>query len=219
MWNKQRYCWHLQNHVWITDCREVNWKTSILGKYSYFFVVLRYGRSCQEMCGTILWAGKQDDSTTLQSIYSMHWWPSFQRRRIEICRRLVKSMLSNCSEMFILGTNIGRPDMLWSVNKLARSITQWTKASDKRSSRLISYIHYTSEYTQYCHVGNTAKQCRLGLFQVSDFAGDLEDSKSTSTGTLCVFRTRSFQFAGCVSNKLQFRTAQQNQKSFPWMQV
>ena len=29
-------------------------------------------------------------------------------------------------------------------------------------------------------MGNTAKQCRLGLFQDSDFAGDLEDSKSIS---------------------------------------
>ena len=30
-------------------------------------------------------------------------------------------------------------------------------------------------------------KCRLGLFQDSDFAGDLEDSKSTSGGTLCIF--------------------------------
>ena len=37
-------------------------------------------------------------------------------------------------------------------------------------------------------MGNTAKQCRLGLFQDSDFAGDLEDSKSTSGGTLCMTR-------------------------------
>ena len=36
-------------------------------------------------------------------------------------------------------------------------------------------------------MGNTAKQCGLGLFQDSDFAGDLEDSKSTSGGTLCIF--------------------------------
>ena len=36
-------------------------------------------------------------------------------------------------------------------------------------------------------MGNTAKQCRLGLFQEFDFAGDLEDSNSTSGGTLCVF--------------------------------
>ena len=41
-------------------------------------------------------------------------------------------------------------------------------------------------------MGNTAKQCRLGLFQVSDFAGDLEDSKSTSGRTLCVFGSHTF---------------------------
>ena len=87
---------------------------------------------------------------------------------------------------------IGRPDILWSVNKLARSITKWTKACDKRLNRLISYIHHTSEYKQYCHVGNTAEQCRLGLFQDSDFAGDLEDSKSTSGRTLCIFGSHTF---------------------------
>ena len=71
--------------------------------------------------------------------------------------------------------------------KLARAFTKWTKSCDKRLSRLISYIHHTCEYRQYCHVGNTAEQCRLGLFQDSDFAGDLEDSNSTSGGTLCTF--------------------------------
>ena len=71
----------------------------------------------------------------------------------------------------------GRHYILWSVNKLARSITKWTEAYDKRLSRLISYIYHTCEYKQYCYMGDTAKQCRLGLFQDSDFAGDLEDSK------------------------------------------
>ena len=41
-------------------------------------------------------------------------------------------------------------------------------------------------------MGNTAQQCRLGLFQDSDFAGDLEDSKSTSGGTLCIFGSHTF---------------------------
>ena len=88
--------------------------------------------------------------------------------------------------------HIGRPDIQWSVNKLARSITKWTKACDKRLSCLISYIHHTCEYKQYCYVGNTAKQFRLALFQDSDFAGDLEDSKSTSGGTWCVFGSHTF---------------------------
>ena len=88
---------------------------------------------------------------------------------------------------------IGRPDFLWSVNKLARSITKWTKACDKRLNRLISYIHNTCEYKQYCHVGNTAKQCRLGLFQESDFAGDLGRFKIHFwRNIMCVFGSHTF---------------------------
>ena len=41
-------------------------------------------------------------------------------------------------------------------------------------------------------MGITAKKCRLGLFQDSDCAGDLEDSKSTSGATLCVFGSHTF---------------------------
>ena len=90
-------------------------------------------------------------------------------------------------------TRIGRPDILCSVNiSLHDPLQHGPKPVTKRLNRLISYIHHTSEYKQYCHVGNTAKQCRLGLFQESDFAGDLEDSKSTSGGTSCVFGSHTF---------------------------
>ena len=78
------------------------------------------------------------------------------------------------------------------MNKHARALTKWTKACDKRLARLIAYIHHTCEYRQYCYVGNTAQQCRLGLFQDSDFAGDLEDSKSTSGGLFCIFGRQTF---------------------------
>ena len=87
---------------------------------------------------------------------------------------------------------IGRLDIVLSVNKLARSVTKWTQPCDKRLARLISYIHHTNDFRQYCHVGNTAQHCRLGLFQDSDFAGDLEESKSTSGGVLCIFGSRTF---------------------------
>ena len=51
-------------------------------------------------------------------------------------------------------------------------------------------MHHTSDYRQHCHVGNTAQHCRWGPFQDSDFAGDPEDSKSTSGGILCIFGSR-----------------------------
>ena len=78
------------------------------------------------------------------------------------------------------------------MNKLARAVTKWIKACVKHLARLISYIHHTYEFNPYCHVGNTTQQSRLGLFQDSDFARDLEDSTSTSGGTLCVFGSHTF---------------------------
>ena len=87
---------------------------------------------------------------------------------------------------------IGRPDILWSVKNLHDRSQNGPKPVTKRLNRLISYIHHTCEYKQHCYVGNTAKQCRLGLFQDSDFAGDLEDSKSTSGGTLCILGSHTF---------------------------
>ena len=38
-----------------------------------------------------------------------------------------------------------RPDLLWSINTLARNITKWTTACDKRLHRLISYMYHTRE--------------------------------------------------------------------------
>ena len=131
----------------------------------------------------------------------------------------VAELSTGCSQIVLrclyLG-RIGRPDILWSENKLARAVTKWTKACDRRSARLISYIHHTCEFRQCWHAGNTAQQCRLCLSQDSDFAGDLEDSKSTSGGVLCMFGSGTFA-VGCVRNKLQFRTILQSLKSFLWM--
>ena len=79
-----------------------------------------------------------------------------------------------CSQIFLKClclAHIGRVDILWSVNKLARSITKWTKACDKRLNRLISYIHHTCEQKQYCHVGNTAKTMQTWTVSRLRFCG------------------------------------------------
>ena len=109
--------------------------------------------------------------------------------------KFVGEMSNICSQIVLKClylARIGRPDIFWSVNKFERSITKWTKACHKRLLRLISYVHNTCECKQYGHVGNTAKQCRLGLFRDSDFAEDLEDLKSTSGGILCVLGSHTF---------------------------
>ena len=96
---------------------------------------------------------------------------------------------------------IGRPDILWSVNKLARSVIKWTQACDRRLARLISYFQHTNEFRHYCHVGNTAQHWRLGSFQDSDFAGAFEESKSTSGGVMCIFGSRTYVTTSWICKK------------------
>ena len=93
---------------------------------------------------------------------------------------------SNCSEMLILGTYWTTQYWLWKVNKIARSITMWTKATQQTiiSFDLWENHHTSGSWIMYCHVGCTPKECRLVLFQDSDFAGDFVDSISTSGGTI-----------------------------------
>ena len=117
-----------------------------------------------------------------------HHFKEEELKSVGECSKVCSQIVLKCLSLaWIL-----EPDIRWPMNKFARSITTRTKSCHKRLSRLISYIHHTCEYRQYCYVGNTAKQYRLGLFQDSDFAGDLEDSKSTSGGTLCVSGSHTF---------------------------
>ena len=184
---EKRYCGQLQNHV-----RIANFSGEGLEKLpfpqnlrisSWSYDMEGHAKKCVERYCELA-------NKTTQQIYKVstpciddHHFKEEEMKSVGELSQVCSQIVQKCLHL----ARIGRPDVLWSVNKLARSITKWTKACYKRLNRLISYIHRTWEYKQYCYVGNTAKQCRLGLFQDSDFAGDLEDSKSTSG-----FASRSF---------------------------
>ena len=57
-----------------------------------------------------------------------------------------------------------RPDLLWSVNSLARDVTKWNVACDKRLHRLIAYVHHTKSWTQRCWVGDSLDKCSIVMF-------------------------------------------------------
>ena len=103
------------------------------------------------------------------------------------------------------------PDAKAAVDK------EWKKLE---TIRLISYIHFTSDCRQYCHLGNAAQHCRLGSFQDSDFAGDLEDS-NPHQAEFCAFLEveHLHRLVGCARSKRQYVTAPQNQRSYRWMLV
>ena len=73
-----------------------------------------------------------------------------------------------------------RSDILWTVSYLSRNLTTWNVACDKRLHRLVSYIwsHLSKELIS--HIGDMPEDIVLLCFVDASFAGDLEDSKSTS---------------------------------------
>ena len=89
-------------------------------------------------------------------------------------------------------TRLARPELYWTVNSLARCVTKWTVACDKRLYRLISFIHYNKTSVIRSWVGDKPRDCKLMLFCDASFAGDLVGSKSTSGVLLCLVSNKTF---------------------------
>ena len=170
VWKKQRYCGQLQSYVWISNFRAWNWKNfhTLRICVSQNFCFSSWSYDMEGSCTRNVWndvvrwqTGRLNNfyKVSTPCIDDHH----FQERRIEICRENCHKLCSQMVlEMLVYLARIGRPDNLWSVNKLARSITKWTKACDKRLNRLISNIHHTCEYKQYCYVGYTTQTMQAG---------------------------------------------------------
>ena len=123
-------------------------------------------KKCVERCCEL--AKKNKGRATVQSFSSLFGRSSVHKGRnwnqLDSWKKFAHKTVLKCLYL----ERIGRPDKLLSVNELARSVTQWTEACDKRLARLISYIHHTNDFRQYCHVGHTAQHCRRGLFRDSE---------------------------------------------------
>ena len=104
-----------------------------------------------------------------------------------------------------LSPRIGRPDILWSVNKLARAVTKWTQACDRRLARLISWATLLSIAdwlyfaTQILLATLRTKNPLLGESYVSSEAEHLSPS------------------VGCARSRHQYPTVLQSLRSFRWM--
>ena len=93
----------------------------------------------------VSWRRKQPSNCTKFQLHALMTINSKKMNwdLLENCQKFCSQIVLKCLYL----ARIGRLDILWSVNKLARSITKWTKDCDKRLARLISYIHHTKKFT------------------------------------------------------------------------
>ena len=158
----------------------------------------------------------KNDSTTLQSINSMHWWPSLQRRRIEIRGRIGESVLSNCSEMLILGTDWKTWYSMVSEQTCTIDYKMVQSLWQTISTLYITFIIRvnTSSIVKCKTLQNNADWDCFG----TPILQEIERIQNLLQGEHCAFSEviHLFQSVGCVRNKLHFRTVQQNLKSSLW---
>ena len=98
-----------------------------------------------------------------------------------------------CSQIvltYLYLARIGRPDILWSVKKLARAVTKWKKACNRRLAPLISYrARVITGNVVPWEILQSIADWDCSRFPI--LLG-LEDSKSTTKGILCIFGSRTF---------------------------
>ena len=96
---------------------------------------------------------------------------------------------------------IVRLDLLWTICSLARQVTKWTRASDRKLHRLVSYLHHSQDISLEGFVGNEAWELSVLCYSDADFAGDIKDSKSTSGCYLALVASHTFVPIAALSKK------------------
>ena len=170
MWNKRKYYGQLQNHVRITNfrgvCREITIPSNVrISSWSYDMA--GHAKKCVERYCELA-------NKTIQQLYKIPCIDDlpFQRKEMKSVREL-SHVCSQVVLKYLYLTRIGKPDILWVVNQLARSILEWTKAFDNRLDRSNNIVMWVILLSN--------ADCS---FQDSDFAG--------AGRTLCIFGSHTF---------------------------
>ena len=177
MWNKQRCCWQWQNHVWIQSFfSRGNWKlpcSENLCISSSSYEMEGHAKECMERyCELANKTTQQLYKISTPCIDDHH----FKEEENKICWRIVKYMLSNCSEMACT----------WHVLEDLIFYGQWTNLHDRSRNwpRPVTNAWIAWYLTSITHVNTNSivmwvilpNDADWDCFKTPIFAGDLEDS-------------------------------------------
>ena len=113
-------------------------------------------------------------------------------------------LAENASRILMKGlwvARLARPDLLKPITALARHVQSWSKNCDKQLHRLMCYMSATPDLKLTGRVGDPINDVHLRLYVDADFAGDREDTKSTSGGFLTLVGPNTFFPLAWVSKK------------------
>ena len=117
--NKQRYCGQLQNHVRIANFRGVSWEITIPSKILVFHHGLKTWLVMQRNVwnAIVSWQTRRLNNPIKYLLHASMTTTSKKKKwnLLETCHKYALKVVLKCLYL----ARIGRPDILWSVNKLA----------------------------------------------------------------------------------------------------
>ena len=78
-------------------------------------------------------------------------------------------------------TRRARPDTYWAVNSLAREVSKWTVACDKRLLRLVGYFRWSKYHSLQMTVGNKPTDCVIMYFLMRNGPGPTYTEKDPAS--------------------------------------
>ena len=204
---------HEEVRMWLCT-RYVQKNVRATGECMYrndIFMVLWYESSCKEMRPKDI-ANLRETQLSKCTKSQRHAWMIITSKKKK--NGSVGELSTVCSHIVLkclYMARIGRPHIQWSVNKLARAVTIWTKTCDKSLARFISYIHHTCDYRKHCLCGKHSATLQIRIVSRFWFCRRPWRLKVNFRWNSVYFSEAEHlcQHIGCVRNRHQSHTAQQ----------
>ena len=107
----------------------------------------------------------------------------------------------------LYGARCIRYDLLWTICSLARCVTKWDKACDRRLHKFMCCIKCTLDTSLAAFAGNTAKELTVAVYSGADVASGFDSSQSTPGCYIALVGSYTFkpfcaisETQGCVSH-------------------
>ena len=219
MWNKQRYCWQLQNHVWITNFRRGNLKKYHARKICVF---LRGHMTWKVMPRNVWndivsWRTKRLNNSTKNQLLALMTIISKKKNwnRWENCQKYALKLFWNAYTWHQLEDPIFYGQWTNLHDRSQNGPKPVTNAGIVWSLTFITHVNTNSIVMWVILQNNAGWDC----FKTPILREILRTQNPLLEEHYAFLEViHLFQQVGCVRNELQFRTVQQNQKSFLWTQ-
>ena len=109
------------------------------------------------------------------------------------------SMKPHAAKVLMKGlwpARLARPDISYSVGRLASRISVWTRAEDVHLHRVVSYVHWTKKYSMVFQAGSV-ENTEIHVYADADLASCVHSARSTS-GMMIILAIRIFTLADCM---------------------